>query len=259
MNFRSIFFAIFGVAISLNVRAGELNDCQISMLGTPPKYVNQARFFLEVSGELKNGTENTYQHDDPILNSNIRIVRTLPAITPNSDVILKSSFPLVAGYSFAKGAPLRIFNEAIFSDGRKFGVIEGRGPMHIFFNENIELCNKAYLFKGATTSTSLGTFSQMPDDAHFERSTQDDVVKSGSLRLIYLGTTAGALRIAEVWVQGSKITRSITRTFDQFAKTIDVAGFKFEIVEAKGESLRLRYEIPSRTEINPRVAADTPL
>jgi hypothetical protein len=57
------------------------------------------------------------------------------------------------------------------------------------------------------------------------------------------------MKFQEVWVQGSRIGKSITRTLDQFAKSIDIAGFKFEIVEVKGDKLKLRYDIASRTEI----------
>jgi hypothetical protein len=258
MSLNKHYLILMGALMSAVAHAAELKDCQISMLGTPPKYAVQARFFQETTGDLKNGTENNYQRDDPVLNLNIQIIRTLPVIVPNADVTFKSSVPLVASYSLGKDVPVKIFNEANFADGRKFGVIESKGPLHLFFSQNFEFCNKAYQFKGATTSVSLGTFTQIPDDVQFERSTKDEVVKSGSLRIIYLGTTAGALKLAEIWVQGSKISRSITRTYDQFAKTIEIAGFKFDIIEAKGDNLRLRYDIPNRSELSLRALNDIP-
>ena len=95
----------------------------------------------------------------------------------------------------------------------------------------------------------MGALSSDVPNPAFERTLIDDVLKAGSLRIINLGTTAGALRIQEVWVQGSRIGKSVTRTFDQFAKSIDMAGYTFQVLEAKGDRLKLRYDIPSRTEI----------
>jgi len=50
-------------------------------------------------------------------------------------------------------------------------------------------------------------------------------------------------------MQGSRIGRSIARTFDQFSKSIDIAGFRFEVIEAEGDKVKLKYDITSRTEI----------
>jgi len=70
--------------------------------------------------------------------------------------------------------------------------------------------------------------------------TKDDVSQSGSLRIIYLGATGGPVRFREAWVQGTQITKSIDRNFDQFAKAIEIVGFKYDVVEVKSDKVKLR-------------------
>jgi len=138
-------------------------------------------------------------------------------------------------------------------DGRKIGLISHRADSILFFDEANQFCNKAMTNRDGNQTWQMGTLTVQSATPTFERSLVDDVIKSGSLRIIYLGSSAGALKIQEVWVQGSRIGKSITRTFDQFSKSIDVAGYKFEVIEAKGDKVKLRYDIPSRTEIGSKV------
>jgi hypothetical protein len=96
-----------------------------------------------------------------------------------------------------------------------------------------------------------GTLSKEPDDVIFERTLRDEDAQSGSLRIVYVGTSAGALQFREVWVQDTRIGKSIERNFDQFAKSIEIAGFKFQVLEAKSDKVKLRYDIPNRIELSP--------
>jgi len=235
--------------------AADLPDCKLDQGNFPGRALRdfkmkpQARYFMEVEGVLRNGVENVYERDDAVINVDMRVVRTVLALTPSVDVKLKNSWALSPNFGFSKGQPLRIWDLAELPDGRTFGVLSLKGGSVLFFDEANRFCSKAV---NSTTDGQVwqaGTLSMETEGATFDRSLVDDVIKSGSLRIIYLGAAAGAMKFQEVWVQGSRIGKSITRTFDQFAKSIEIAGYKFEVVEVKGDKLKLRYDIASRTEV----------
>jgi hypothetical protein len=244
--------AFVPILAHLQAHAAELPDCGLERGFLPIKSLtshisrSQARYFIEVDGPLKNGTENVYERNDAVLNVELRVVRTVVTMTPNVDFQLKNSWVLSPNFRFRAGAPSRLWRQIELPDGRKFyAVVVEHGT--VFLNEAKQFCNKT-LGDGVWHA---GTLSLEPDEASVDLGLADDVMKSGSLRVIYLGTSAGAMKFEEVWVQGSRIGKSITRTFDQFAKTIEIAGFKFEVMEAKGDRVVLKYAIASRNEIGP--------
>ena len=255
MRFFTVTLSLAALLAQVPADSAELADCKLDQGNFPGKALrdfkvqNQARYFMEVDGALKNGTENAFERDEAILNVELKVVRTTLALTPSADVILKSSWALSPNFGFVRGRPYRVWEIAELPDGRKFGLINHRADSVLFFDDANQFCSKVVSSTQNGQVWQMGTLSADVPNPSFERSLIDDVLKAGSLRIIYLGTTAGALRIQEVWVQGSRIGKSVTRTFDQFAKSIDVAGYKFEVIEAKGDKLKLRYDIPSRTEI----------
>lgn len=245
--------------IQLPAVGAELADCKLDQGNFPGKALRgfklqgQDRYFMEVTGDLKNGTENIFERDEAILNVDLKVVRTNLALTPTTDVLLESSWALSPNFGFVKGRAYRVWEMAELPDGRKIGLISHRADSILFFDEANQFCNKAMTNRDGNQTWQMGTLTIQSATPTFERRLVDDVIKSGSLRIIYLGSSAGALKIQEVWVQGSRIGKSITRTFDQFAKSIDVAGYNFEVIEAKGDKVKLRYDIPSRTEIGSKV------
>ena len=243
------------MALSTSAIAADLADCKLDQSNFPGQALRgltrkaQTRYFLEVEGTLKNGTEITYGRDEAVLNVDLRIVRTSPALTPSSDVTLKSSWALSPSFRFAKGLPMRSWAEVEAADGRRFGLLEMKDGSVLFFDQANEFCNKVLSNKPDVKVWQAGTLSKEPADVTFDRSLQDDTTKTGSLRIIYLGSAAGAMKFQEVWVQGSKIGKSFGRTFDQFSRSIEIAGFQFDVVEAKGDKVTLKYAIANRTEI----------
>lgn len=236
--------------------AAELPDCKLDQGNFPGQALrgfsrkSQTRYFMEVEGALKNDAEISYERDEAVLNVDLRVVRTTPALTPSADVTLKSSWlALSTSFRFPKGRPLRYWSEAELSDGRRFGMLEMKDGAVLFFDQTNEFCNKTLSIKPDMQVWQAGTLSKEPDEVIFERSLQDDITKTGSLRIIYLGTAAGAMKFQEVWVQGSRIGKSIARTFDQFSKSVEIAGFKFQVIEVKGDKVKLKYDVASRTEI----------
>jgi len=255
MTLAAVCATLLVAAVPITAGAVELADCKLDQSNLPGQALRGftrkglTRYFMEVDGTLKNGAETSYDRDEAVLNLDLRVVRTTPVLTPSADVTLKSSWALSPNFKFAKGLPLRSWAEVESTDGRRFGLLEMKDGAVLFFDQANEFCNKVLTNKPDVKVWQAGTLSKEPDGVAFERGLQDDITKTGSLRIIYLGTTAGAMKFQEVWVQGSRIGKSIARTFDQFSKSIDIAGFRFEVIEAKGEKVKLRYDIASRTEI----------
>ena len=255
MRLASVCATLLAVVLTTSVCAAELADCKLDQGNFPGQALrgfarkSQTRYFMEVDGTLKNGTETSYERDEAVLNVDLRVVRTTPVLTPSADVTLKSSWALSPNFRYAKGLPMRSWAEVEAPDGRRFGLLEMKDGSVLFFDQANEFCNKVLTSKPDVKVWQAGTLSKEPDDVAFERSLQDDITKTGSLRVIYLGTAAGAMKFQEVWVQGSRIGKSIARTFDQFSKSIDIAGFRFEVIEAKGDRVKLKYDIASRAEI----------
>ncbi|HEX6705337.1 MAG TPA: hypothetical protein VF169_11305 [Albitalea sp.] len=254
MRFQAICIAsVFSAHLAAG--AAELPDCKLS--GTM-EFKETRRDFLEVSGSVKNGEEVTYGRDEPVLVVDLKVVSVRPVLIPSADVRLKNSWALSQSYRFEKGVPLYV-SDVESATGRRLSALSFRDGSVIYLNEDGDFCNKVRTIKPDMQVWQMGTLSKEPDDVRFERTTKDEVGQSGSLRIFYLGTTGGAMQFREAWVQGGQISKSIDRNFDQFAKVIEVAGFKFDVVEVKGDKVKLRYEIPSRQELGPVQRAQIPL
>lgn len=265
MKLSSVLVALSAAMLQTTALAAELADCKLDEGNAPGLWLRRfgtkslSRYFMEVAGPLKNGTENVYERDEAVLNVDLRVVRTGPTLTPSGDVVIKSSWMLSPDFRFSKGRPLRFWSEIELGDGKHFGALEMKDGAVLFFDEANEFCNKVLTNKPDVKVWQAGTLSKQPDDVTFERGLLDDITKAGSLRIIYSGTSAGAMTFQEVWVQGSRIGKSTARTFDQFAKSIDIAGFHFEVIEAKGDKVKLKYEISTRAEISAEQANRTAL
>lgn len=243
------------IALAFAASAAELPDCQ---LGSSLANKDTRRDFLEVTGALKNGEEVSYDRDEPVLVVDVKVVRVRPVIIPSGDVRLKNSWALSQNYRFEKGAPLYLI-EVESAAGRRLDSVQFRDGSVLYVNENGEICNKVRTIKPDMQVWQMGTLSKEPDDVRFERATRDEVVQAGALRIIYLGTTGGAMQFREVWVQGTQIVKSLDRKFDPFAKTVEMAAFKFDILDVKNDKVKVRYEIPSRLEIDPARRTQIPL
>lgn len=94
-----------------------------------------------------------------------------------------------------------------------------------------------------------------PVDTTIESKIQEDVADRAGVRIIFNGVAAGQMKLQEVWVSGTSIRSSVARSFDQFAKTVHVGLFDFEVVDAANGKITLRYEIQDRGPV--KAADDT--
>lgn len=88
-----------------------------------------------------------------------------------------------------------------------------------------------------------------PADATFEPKLREDVADSAGLRVIFNGTSAGQLNFQEVWTNGSAIRSSITKSFDQFAKSVRIGLLDFDVVAITDGKITLRYNVQERFQV----------
>lgn len=232
--------------------AGELRDCGLE--GTP-KAAPPARYVLEVKGDFHSGAEADYARDEPVLVADVRLLRPRQVLVPSADVVLKSSWPLSESFRIPKGMELPLAG-VVAHDGRRLNAVSFKSGAVVYVADQNQFCNKTRTVKPDLEVWQAGTLSMLPDDVVFERTTKELAYAARKLRIIYLGTSGGIMTFREIWVQGAGGTpKSSDRTFDQFARSIDIAGFRFQVLEVRPDKVKLRNDIQERTEM-PTAAAE---
>lgn len=238
-------------------RAAELPDCHVNATASGSEARSPAHFSLVLDGALKNGVVLAYAKDDAILNTPVKVVRTTAGYTVAGDMKLHSSWALNPDYRFAAGQTLKVSRQLILRDGRTFDQINLANGSILFVNDQGEFCNSAG--KVDNPINLVGTLAKVPDDAAIARTDLEEPIALGSLRVIYGGTSAGAMHFQEVWVQGTRIVQTQDRVFDQFATQIEIAGLKLDVSEPKADSVKVSYNVPSRSEISMARVRDIPI
>lgn len=240
-------FAGFGQA-----NATELPDCQIES-GTVTRIMERVRSssdtmaFLNVAGPLRSGTDVAYAKDDAVLAVDLKVTQTYPVLIPSGEIYLKTSWPLSPNFRFEAKAPLTANLELQLPDGRQFRVFRmQKSGMALFLNDQDRFCNKAVNTSVSPRMWALGTLSQESPDVTFERNVLEEQTHTGSMRIIFNGISSGQMSFQEIWVNGAIVMSSKVRNFDQFAKTIKIPPFQFDVVAVANGTVTLRYDIGER-------------
>ena len=235
--------------------AAELPDCH---LGRAPRIdsggitrprLSTTRLDLDPAS-LKTGQEVTYARDEPVLNTDYRILKLSTVLVASDDFVLKSSWVMNRDFKFTKGQTVTIARELMMPDGSALPVYF---PLHdrvLFLTQDGEFCNQAVMANGSSWNWAMGRLTRIPDGAKMEWHNSESETASGRLRVIYTGASAGAMHFQELWVKGSQITSSADRQFDQFADTIEIAGLKFHVAQAKPDSVRISYSFGSSVDLS---------
>jgi hypothetical protein len=230
--------------------AAELMDCHIDAWKSHgAELLTPVRPTMRVEGDLKNGASLDYAKDAPILNVNIKLLRVGRSYVPSSDVVLHSSWPLNPDYRFQSGVPIKVTRVLKTPDGRKLDVITTADRSDLFIDQSGSFCNHALALHTSEVPLA-GTLSIAPDGVTLERQLDPREVGAAGLRIIYEGTTAGAMHFQEVWVKGNKVIQSRDRAFDQFATSVQIAGLKFAVSNAKSDSISVSYDIPDEVVVS---------
>ncbi len=246
--------------------AAELPDCKLEagrLLGSRilerMRSSADAATFLNVAGALRNGENLTFGKDDPVIVADLKASRTRTVLVPAADINLKSSWVLSFSFGFPAKMPLPVKGEVVLNDGRRFRLIQTKERQVLFIDEHDHFCNKALNAVSAPVAWAAGTLSMEADDVALESRVVEEPGSEGSVRVIFNGVGGGQMGFQEVWVNGATVVASIAHNFDQFAKTIKVGPFAFDIVEVSGGKVTLRYEIAERAPVNSAEARTWPM
>ena len=243
--------------------AAELPDCQLGRApridsgGVTRPHASTTRLELDPAA-LKTGQEVSYARDEPVLNTDYKIVKVSNVLVASDDFVLKSSWVMNRDFKFTKGQTITIARELMMPDGSALPIYFPLRDRVLFLTQDGEFCNQAVMANGSSWNWAMGHLTRIPDDAKMEWHNSESETASGRLRVIYTGANAGAMHFQEVWVKGSQITSSADRQFDQFADTIEIAGLKFHVAQAKSDSVRLSYAFGSSVELRTNGANTNP-
>lgn len=258
MRFRALAVLCPALAVTTQVLGAQAIDCQIEKsdyfitAGAPLRMSPDANLLMTVQGKLRNNEQVTYEKDEPVVVADVQVLRTTPVIIPAADMVLKQDGFIALRLKMLGRRPLPALQEIALADGRVFSIVPVSQDHAVVATKAGELCNVAISYR---VPDPYWVHGMQPDpvDATIEAKIQEDVTDRAGVRIIFTGVTAGQLNFQEVWVAGSAIRSSVTRSFDQFAKSVHVGLFDFEVVEVSASKITLRYEIPDR---GPVKAAD---
>ena len=245
------------IGATASVAAAELPDCKLETGGLLGSRIlerlrptAEAGAYLNVSGKLRNGENLSFAKDDPVIVADLTVSRTRTVLVPATDINLKSSWALSFGFGFAAKAPLLVQGEVTLDDGRRFRLIQTKQRQVLFIDEQGHFCNKALNAVSAPAAWAAGTLSLETDDVALESRVVEEAGAEGSVRVIFNGVGGGQMSFQEVWVNGATVVTSISHNFDQFAQSVKVGPFSFDIVEVAGGQVTLRYQIADRAPVN---------
>lgn len=195
-----------------------------------------------------------YLKGDAILVAEVEqnIEKTFFAIKPGLDITRKALFG-TSYYSYNAGELTQLTRQIKLNDESDFTVIgtkvrtgsgSGNEYLHwLLVRKDGRVCNDMLVtnlkFQG---SFWTGKVTGSVDTVEISKEISKKRTKLDGLRLIYNGTEAGQISIQEVWVSPKGEVKSQAKKFDQFAKTIDIAGLSFQLLEASADKISLKYD-----------------
>lgn len=247
-------------ATVVEAAAAELPDCKLDHWGEshilersrPP---SESRLYLNVKGELQNGTPITVARDEPVLVAELGVSAIRLTLVPAADLRLKSSWALSFGYRFDAGKPIPVSREVQVDGGRTFLVVRMQGDQVLFVDDQDRFCSKALNARSEPHVWAAGTLSQEAETVALEHRVVEEPRSVVGFRAVFAGVAAGQLSFQEVWVQGATVVRSQARNFDQFARQVVLGPFTFDVLAVKDGKVTLKYEIAERKEISAAEAA----
>lgn len=244
-------FTLLICVISLSIHAEELPQCELrgfvthgsssdDLLDSVPGMQRQKRNL--VASEPLNYINGliTAKVDEALLVAEFRPI----VLVPHSDFEYKANI-LTASKKFAKDHYQESYLKYISPSGIKYDVLVFKDGYHIFVGEDGRPCNKVAYLSPIDSSSVLvmHKYRTIPDGGRFERKIAEKSPDTIGIRIIYLGIEKGAMKFQETRVESGKILSSATHSFDQFAKSIEIADIVIEISKATTTEISAKFEI----------------
>lgn len=249
---------VLGLTLAAHVRAAELSDC-----GFKPSFLQGAdpilsavrppagnTTMMKVTGDLHNGLAQTFTAEDPVLVADVSLSTTRTVVTPTADIRLKSSMFLGNDFFFPANVPIPVIGQVRGSDGNFLLLIMTGTQQILLVDHTSHFCSRSINMMSRPYVWTLGTLSQTDPDAAVRLQLLDSDPVQASVRVIFGGVSAGQMRFEELWVRGGRVLSTTTHTFDQFAASIDIGPFTFEVLKVGAGQVTLRYDIPALAPVD---------
>lgn len=251
---RSWAVATLGLA-SFGAIASPTEDCRVDpsenfvTVGRFVRPSGDAKFEFKVSGLLRNGESVRYERDDAVLVADVVVSRRGTAYVPSEDVTVQQKGFLPLRLQMKGSGPLPVQQEMALPDGRVFALLDVNEHALLVAPDTGVICDAAISHRVSKAFWVKG-LEQVPPSARLVQTPLGIVTDRASLRIVFTGISAGTINFQEVWVDKGRIKRSVPRSFDQFAKTVRIGLFQFEVVEAGRGSVSLRYDVKPEMEVS---------
>jgi len=248
MRFRAQAIVVcYALVATTQALGAQTIDCQIDKInvGSDVRMSPDANLLMTVQGKIRNNEQVTYEKDEPIVVADVQIVRTTPVVIPGTDMTLKQDRFIGMKWKMPGKRPLPALQEIALPDGRVFLIVPVWQDHAFLATKNGELCSAGIGF-GPTNASWVRDLRSEPEDAAVEFKIREEVTDRAGVRIIFNGASGGQINFQEVWVAGSSIRSSVTRSFDLFAKSVYVGLFDFEVIDVSAGKITLRYQIQDR-------------
>lgn len=171
---------------------------------------------------------------EPLLAADVDVVRR--TVMPRASKAFRYSANLLAiGFRFDPARPQPSVYRFRSRGAETYHVLMFANDA-VFVREDGRPCDRVVRFSHDSSAIVAYTYATDPEDVRFLVEEQEQSIGSASLRIVYMGTAAGALHLQEVWARDGHILRSRPHQFDQFARTVKIAGFQLRVGSAAPES-----------------------
>lgn len=206
---------------------------------------SQGEYFAVADSQAEMSAKDRYERDEAVVNIEMKFNMTQPVYYASERMVHKASWFLAPNKTFGSDERYPSLYKWKSRSGEQFDIIGLEDGYFVFVNKEGYLCDKVGRSSPDTTVLIAGTYLSQPL-LPMKKNYEDVLIGKAGLRIVYSGSAAGVMSFDEVWVQDGRPVYRLTHSFDQYAKEIEIAGFKIAIKSAKPDHLIASATIPAR-------------
>lgn len=177
------------------------------------------------------------------------------ALVPTTAFTFKSGWPLNPKFSFEPGDEIRVRGIRQTADGKDVYVLSGgsMGSRVMFATMDGTLCNRVVNPGKPRANFLNSTFASTPGGKLVPaKGMTSDVM---TVKVVYLGASAGTVKYREVWSLGGKVVADETVEFDTEATDIEIGGLTLRQSNPTASAVKITTPaIPERIQATKKIA-----
>jgi len=171
------------------------------------------------------------------------------SLVPTTSFVFKPTWPLNPKFTFEPGDRILVRGIRKTDDGKDVYVLAGRqsGSRVLFATMDGTLCNRVINPGRPRPNFLNGTYSSTPGGKLVPDKglTSDEM----TVKVVYLGASAGTVKYREVWSIGGKVVADETLEFDNEASEVEVGGLTLVQSNPTASAVKITTPaIPERIE-----------